>query len=51
MKKEIKKEWFLDRFCGQQFAALLENGKLAEFSTEAEDKKGIVGNIYKGRLL
>ena len=50
MKKEIKKEWFLDRFCGQQFAALLEDGKLAEFSTEAENKTGVVGNIYKGRV-
>ncbi len=50
MNKEIKKEWFLDRFCGQQFAALLENGKLAEYSTESETKKGIMGNIYKGKV-
>lgn len=50
MKKEIQKEWFLDRFCGQQFAALLEDGKLAEFSTEAEKKEGVVGNIYKGKV-
>ena len=50
MKKEIQKEWFLDRFCGQQFAALLEDGKFAEFSTEAEKKQGVVGNIYKGRV-
>ncbi len=50
MKKEIKKEWFLDRFCGQQFAALLEDGKLAEYSTESETKKGVVGTIYKGKV-
>lgn len=50
MKKEMKQEWFLDRFCGQQFAALLENERLAEFSTESETKKGVVGNIYKGKV-
>lgn len=50
MKKEIKKEWFLDRFCGQQFAALLEDERLAEYSTESETKKGAVGSIYKGKV-
>ena len=50
MKKEIKKEWFLDRYCGQQFAALVEDGKLTEFSCEKEPRVGIVGNIYKGKI-
>lgn len=50
MKKEIKKEWFLDRYCGQQFAALVEDGKLTEFSCENEPRATCVGNIYKGRV-
>jgi len=50
MKKETKKEWFLDRYCGQQFAALLENGKLTEFSSEKEPRVACVGNIYKGKV-
>ena len=47
----MKKEWFFDRYCGQQFAALVENGKLMEFSVEKE-KRGevVVGNIYKGKV-
>lgn len=32
----MKKEWFFDRYCGQQFVALLEDGKLAEFAAEKE---------------
>ena len=47
----MKKEWFFDRFCGRQFAALVEDGKLAEFSVEREDLGSIVGNIYKGRVV
>jgi len=50
MKKEIKKEWFLDRYCKQQFAALVENGKLAEFDYEPEPRTSCVGNIYKGQV-
>lgn len=50
MKKEIKKEWFLDRYCGHQFAALLENGQLAEFNCEKEPRIACVGNIYKGKI-
>ena len=50
MKKETKKEWFLDRYCGQQFAALVENGKLTEFSSEKEPRVACVGNIYKGKV-
>ena len=48
INKEIKKEWFLDRYCGQQFAALLEDGKLTEFSSEKEPRRSCAGNIYKG---
>lgn len=51
MKKEIKREWFLDRYCGQQFAALVEDGKLVEFSCEKEPRGVCVGNIYKGRVV
>ncbi len=47
-KKEVKKEWFLDRYCKQQFAALVEDGKLTEFSCEQEPRTSCVGNIYKG---
>ena len=46
--KQIKKEWFLDRYCGQQFAALLEDGRLTEFSSEKEPRRSCAGNIYKG---
>jgi len=47
----MKKEWFFDRYCGQQFVALLEDGKLAEFAAEKENVGVIVGNIYKGRVV
>ena len=48
MNKEVKKEWFLDRYCKQQFAALVEDGKLTEFSCENEPRNTCVGSIYKG---
>lgn len=44
----VKKEWFFDRYCGQQFAALLEDGKLAEFFVEKEPRVECIGNVYKG---
>ena len=50
MKKETKKEWFLDRYCGHQLAALLENGVLTEFFCEKEMRGPCVGTIYKGRV-
>jgi ribonuclease G len=50
MKHEIKKEWFLDRYCGQKFAALITDGQLTEFSCEPELRDACVGNIYKGRV-
>ena len=46
----MKKEWFFDRYCGQQFAALLEDNALVEFTTEREPRLEAVGNIYKGRV-
>ncbi len=50
-KKECKKEWFLDRYCGEQFAAFVEDGKLTEFSCEKEPRVLSAGNIYKGRVV
>lgn len=47
----MKKEWFFDRYCKQQFVALLEDGKLMEFAAEKEENGAIVGNIYKGRVV
>jgi len=49
-KREMKQEWFLDRYCGRQFAALLEDGKLTEFSSEKEPRQCCAGNIYKGKV-
>ncbi len=48
MYQGTKKEWFLDRYCGYQFAALLEDGALTEFACEKEPRNECVGNIYKG---
>ncbi len=47
----MKKEWFFDRYCGQQFAALIEEGKLTEYAAEKETGGEIVGNIYKGKVV
>lgn len=47
---QMKKEWFFDRYCGQQFAALLEDDVLTEFTIEREPRGEAVGNIYKGRV-
>ncbi|MBQ8291055.1 MAG: Rne/Rng family ribonuclease [Clostridia bacterium] len=46
----MKKEWYFDRYCGQQFAALVEDGKLAEFLIEREPRVETVGNVYKGKV-
>ncbi|MBO4940490.1 MAG: Rne/Rng family ribonuclease [Clostridia bacterium] len=51
MKRVTKKEWFLDRYCNQQFAALVEEGELKEFHMEDEPRTDIVGNIYKGKVV
>ena len=50
MNKKINKEWFLDRYCKQQFAALVEDGKLSEFYSEQEPRNTCVGSIYKGKV-
>ena len=47
----MKKEWFFDRYCGQQFAALIENGKLMEYAAEKETGGEIVGKIFKGKVV
>ena len=47
----MKKEWFFDRYCGQQFVALLEDGKVVEFESENEENGSIVGNVYKGKVM
>ena len=46
----MHKEWYLDRYCGQQVAALLEDGKLVEFAAEKERSIESIGNIYKGKV-
>ena len=51
MANKMKTEWFLDRYCGQQFAALIEDGKLMEFSCEFEPRATSVGSIYKGKVV
>ena len=47
----MKKEWFFDRYCGQQFVALLEDGKVVEYESENEGNGSIVGNVYKGVVM
>ncbi len=47
----MKKELFFDRHCGLQLTALMEDGKLAEFFTEQEGKKGLIGDVYKGKVV
>lgn len=46
----MQKEWFIDRYCGQKVAALLEDGQLVELTAEKEGEAEIVGNIYKGKI-
>ncbi len=50
-KKERTKEWFLDRYCGEQFAAYVEDGRLMEFDCEKEPRITCAGNIYKGKVV
>ena len=50
MNEKMKKEWFLDRYCNHQFAALVEDGKLSEFFCEQEPRNTCVGSIYKGKV-
>ena len=46
----MKKEWYFDRFCGEQIVAYAEDGKIVECRVENEESGDIVGNIYKGRV-
>lgn len=51
MKSQTKKEWYLDRFCNHQFAALVEDDRLIEYSCEKEPRTFCVGSIFKGRVV
>lgn len=44
----MKKEWFFDRFCGEQLVAYAEDGILKEAAVESEKHGDEIGNIYKG---
>lgn len=46
----MKKEWFFDRFCGEQLVAYTEDGVLKEAAVEDETQGDELGNIYKGRV-
>ena len=46
----MKKEWFFDRFCGEQIAVYAEDGKIIEVGVEDEKQGDLLGNIYKGRV-
>ncbi len=46
----MKKEWFFDRFCGEQLVVYTEDGKLIEVGVENEKSGDVLGNIYKGRV-
>ncbi len=45
-----KKTLYFDRFCGVESYAVVEDGQLAEFNYESQNRKNIIGNIYKGRV-
>lgn len=47
----MKKELYFDKHSGLQLSALTEDGKLIELGIENEERKEIVGNIYKGRVV
>lgn len=49
-KKKVRKEIVANVDLRQTRLALLEDGKVAEFFIERAEEKGIVGNIYKGRV-
>ena len=46
----MKKEWFFDRFCGEQLVVYAEDGKIVEVGVEDEREGDVLGNIYKGRV-
>ncbi len=47
---DMKKEWFFDRFCGEQIVVYAEDGKIIEAGVENEKQGDVLGNIYKGRV-
>ncbi len=46
----MKKEWFFDRFCGEQIVIYAEDGKIVEAGVENEKRGDVLGNIYKGKI-
>ena len=46
----MKREWFFDRFCGEQIVVYAEDGKIIEARSENEKSGGVVGCIYKGKV-
>ncbi len=44
----MRKEWFFDRFCGEQIAIYAEDGKIVEVSVENDGKRDLIGMICKG---
>ncbi len=49
-KSEIKKKILINSFLNETRVAVLENDQLFEFYIDNEYTRGIVGNIYKGRV-
>ncbi|MGN0813684.1 MAG: Rne/Rng family ribonuclease [Candidatus Coproplasma sp.] len=45
-----RKTLYFDSVCGTDSYAIVEDGKLNEFSYEPSDRPSIVGNIYKGKV-
>lgn len=46
----VKKEWFFDRFCGEQVVVYAVDGKIVEVGVENDQDGDLLGNIYKGRV-
>ncbi len=51
VKKESKKEWFFDRFCGTQIVVYTEDRKIVEVGVESDRGGDLLGNIYKGKVM
>lgn len=45
-----RKTLYFDSVCGTDSYAIVEDGKLNEFSFEPTDRRNIIGNIYKGKV-
>ncbi len=46
----MTKEWFFDRFWGEQIAIYAEDGKLVDVNVENEREDDLIGSIYKGTV-